>query len=291
MPAAAPAAHTQLVVPPSPGYVQAPSVRQASPPAMHAPVGCPVGHVGHVVQVHTGAMPPPQSQTTLPLYVHGPSPAVHMLWLFGDMVGHVDGFPPLLLPLPPPLLPLLPPLDPLLPPLEPPLPLEPLLPLEPPLPPEPLLPLLPSAPASDPELPALVLPPHPGATIAKPLTDKKTKPRILIALIEEPPAVPNPTGHSTCPTASVLVSSRLGAESTHLSPEREIDHLGPARSALTERPRSSPPPWCRPVRARRRGRPARASLPRPPQGSRSRPTGPRTRARSARPPSARTSST
>jgi hypothetical protein len=167
--------------------VHAPSAAQATLPGVQVPVGCVAGQVGHVVQVHTGVAPPPQLQMTLP-NVHVPSPAVHELWLLGGVVGHVAGFPPLLLPL---LLPLPPPeplLLPLLLPLPPPEPL--LLPLLLPLPPL-LLPLpldgesVLASPA--PPTPAVVLPPQPGAASTMPPTATETRTRISIALMERPP--------------------------------------------------------------------------------------------------------
>jgi hypothetical protein len=146
---------------------------------MQVPVGCAVGQVGHVVQVHTGVAPAPQTQTTLPK-VQVPSPVMQALWLFGAAEGQL-GFvgPPLLLPLPPPLLlPLLLPL-PLLP-LPPPLLLPLLLPL-------PLLPLGESPVLASPPTLEAVLPPQPGAAKTRPPTDTDTRTRTWIALIERPP--------------------------------------------------------------------------------------------------------
>jgi hypothetical protein len=183
---AAAAAQLQLVVPPSSGYEQTPSAAHPAPPAVHAPVGCAVGHVGHVVQVQTGFAPPPQSHTTLP-NVHMPAPAVHALWLLGGVEGQVGGFPPLLLPLllplpPPLLLPLPPPL--LLPLLLPPPLLPPLLLLAvPPL----LLPLLLPDDASAPASPvASVLPEQPSTTTTPPVATPTMK-RNSSALIGRPP--------------------------------------------------------------------------------------------------------
>jgi hypothetical protein len=194
-PPTTPAGHTHVVAP----YAHGAASPHANPPGVHAPVGCVAGHAGHVVQVHTGVpppAPPPQSHTTLPK-VQGPWPAVHVLWLFGA----VDGQPlppPLLLPeLLPLLLPLL--LPELLPlPLPEPLPdpapellpelLPLLLPACPLLEPAPLLlDAVPSEPPPSSPVPALVEPPHPGATSAVPPTVRVARKRILRAVIFNPP--------------------------------------------------------------------------------------------------------
>jgi hypothetical protein len=154
--------------------------------------------------------------------VHAASPAVQVLRLSGGAAGQPALVPPLLLPLllaVPLLLPLLlavPLLLPLL--LVVPL-LLPLL-LAVPL----LLPLLPPlllALASSPvPEPALVLPPHAGARMAKPPMDRETRTRTLIALIEEPPAVRTllgslPTWRSRSRLGSVTRRSEGGTRQVH----------------------------------------------------------------------------